>query len=144
MTLRQRQIPTKDAAHLAFVRRQPCCCGCGRAAPSEAAHLRFSPPGVEKRPTGMGEKPSDNFTVPLNAWCHREGPGAQHRGNEGEFWERRHVNPFPIADRLWIESGAAARHVDPAPPKPRQRKPRPRSTVKRQWPSRPMQSRSKL
>lgn len=136
--LRQREQPIKDPAHLAFVRTQPCCCGCRRAAPTEAAHVRMTRPGVAKRPTGMAEKPSDRWTVPLSAWCHREGPDAQHRSSEAVFWESRGVDPFAIADRLWLASGAATRHADG--PAPRSRKPRPRpiaAKVKRKWSSRP-------
>src|SRR5436189_268351 len=56
-----------DDGFLAYLRTLPCCCGCNRAAPSEAAHIRI---GF----FAMGKKPDDCNAVPLNAWCHRKAP----------------------------------------------------------------------
>lgn len=86
-----------DDGFLRFLRQKPCCCGCGRPAPSEAAHIRL---GF----FAMGKKPDDSKAVPLNAWCHRLAPDSQHQGEE-EFWERRSVDPFKIAERLYREYG---------------------------------------
>lgn len=85
-----------DPGFLAFLRTQPCCCGCGRAAPSEAAHVRL---GFR----ALGKKPDDRFAVPLYAWCHR-GLGQQHDG-EAKFWASRGLDPFEIAARLYAEYG---------------------------------------
>src|SRR5215813_891921 len=45
-------------AHLAFVRLLPCV-ACGKAAPSDAAHVRTGTDG------GTGMKPGDRYAVPL-------------------------------------------------------------------------------
>jgi hypothetical protein len=96
--LRQRQPRLLDAGFLAFLRKKPCACGCGRAAPSEAAHIRIG--------LFAGQmKPDDRNAVPLNAWCHREGPRAQHRMGEADFWNERGLNPFKIAAALYQEYG---------------------------------------
>src|SRR6476646_6472490 len=75
----------RRAQHLAFV-RQLSCVACGKAAPSEAAHVRW---GTD---AGMGIKPSDRYSVSLCASCHE----LQHR-----FGELR----FPTVPVVWTASG---------------------------------------
>lgn len=94
----------RDNGYLAFLRRQPCAC-CGRAAPSDAAHIRMASPERGKLPTGMQVKPSDRFAVPLNRSCHR----IQHNGSEARFWSERRLDPFAIADRLYAQYQGADR-----------------------------------
>ena len=67
--LRQKRPPLSDEKFLAAIRLLPCCV-CGRSGPSDAAHLRMSGVGwgiwgEGKESTGGGQKPSDNFCVPL-------------------------------------------------------------------------------
>jgi hypothetical protein len=133
--LRQRDPRREDAQHLAFVRSQPCSIGhCPR--PSEAAHIRYACLAIGKDPTGYGEKPHDKWTTPLCGYHHRTGTLAQHKMGEKDFWELMGLNPFAIAARLWVESGAAARELLPERAK-RERKVRPRDPAK---PRRKMQS----
>jgi hypothetical protein len=89
--LRQRQPRIRDEAHLNFIRSQPCCI-CGTS-PVEAAHLRVGSIGNGKLPSGMAEKPSDKWTLPLCPRHHRE----QHSMNEREFWARHGKDPFALA-----------------------------------------------
>lgn len=89
----------RDNGYLAFLRRHPCACGCGRPAPSDAAHIRMASPSRGKLLTGMQVKPSDRFAVPLNRTCHE----AQHSMSEARFWSSRGLDPFEIADRLFAE-----------------------------------------
>jgi hypothetical protein len=84
----------RDTAFLAFLRRQPCVCGCGRPAPSDAAHIRMASPERGKLPTGMQVKPSDRFAVPLCRPCHER----QHSGSEARFWSELGLDPFEIAE----------------------------------------------
>jgi hypothetical protein len=49
--------------HLFFVRQLPCV-ACGKAAPSDAAHVRIGTEG------GVGRKPGDRYAVPLCTACH--------------------------------------------------------------------------
>ena len=88
----QRQPRIKDPAYLNFIRRQPCCV-CGRAAPSQAAHIRAGYPEAGWRPTGMAEKPDDYRTLPLCPDCHVDGPKAQHRSNESAWWRSHNIYP---------------------------------------------------
>ncbi|MDB5618535.1 hypothetical protein [Tardiphaga sp.] len=126
--LRQREPRLHDAQHLAFVRAQPCSIKfCPR--PSEAAHIRMACIAIGKDPTGMGEKPHDKWTAPLCDYHHRTGTLAQHKMGEKDFWELMGLNPFAIAARLWVESGGAARGLQPERPK-RERKVRPRDPSK--------------
>lgn len=97
VTVRQRQPRLLDAGYLAFLREKPCCCGCNRPPRSEAAHIRI---GLFAKHM----KPHDKDAVPLNAWCHRLAPDAQHQDEIG-FWERRGIDPFDIAARLYAEYG---------------------------------------
>ena len=79
--------------HLAFVRQLPCV-ACGKAAPSEAAHVRTGTDG------GVGMKPGDRYAVPLCTACHAE----QHRVGELTFWSTLRIDPVNVALRLWTIS----------------------------------------
>ena len=83
----------KRVQHLAFVRQLPCVT-CGKAAPSEAAHVRAGTDG------GVGMKPSDRYAIPLCTACHAE----QHRVGELTFWAALRVDPLNVAFRLWTMS----------------------------------------
>lgn len=121
MSVRQRHPPQKDRQHLAYVRAQPCCV-CGSTRNVEAAHLKMRLPEIGKEMPGMQEKADDRYTTPLCHYHHQSGIQAQHKVGEEVFWREIHGrNPFEIADRLWIESGGAARAGLPQPAK----KPRP-------------------
>src|ERR1700758_35927 len=91
--------------HLAFVRQLPCV-ACGKAAPSEAAHVRTGTDG------GVGVKPGDRHAVPLCTVCHAK----QHRIGELTFWSALRIDPLNVALRLWTVSAddrAGARNVFP-------------------------------
>jgi ERF superfamily protein len=80
----------RDKHHLRFVAKQPCLV-CGRE-PSDPHHLRFA------QPRGLGQKVSDEFTVPLCRAHHRE----LHRaGKEREWWLRNGLEPLESARNLW-------------------------------------------
>jgi hypothetical protein len=79
--------------HLAFVRQLPCVT-CGKAAPSDAAHVRTGTDG------GIGRKPGDRYAVPLCTACHAK----QHRVGELAFWSALRIDPLNVAWRLWTVS----------------------------------------
>jgi hypothetical protein len=83
----------RRAQHLGFVRQLPCV-ACGKAAPSEAAHVRTGTDG------GVGVKPGDRYTVPLCTVCHAK----QHRIGELTFWSALRIDPVNVALRLWTVS----------------------------------------
>jgi len=80
----------RDKDHLQFVVTQPCLV-CGRL-PAEAHHLKFS------QPSALSRKVSDAFTVPLCALHHRD---LHTTGNEMAWWEKKKINPLPVANDLW-------------------------------------------
>jgi hypothetical protein len=84
----------RRAQHLAFVRQLPCV-ACGKAAPSEAAHVRSGSDG------GAGMKPSDRYSVSLCTSCH----ALQHEFGELTFWSTLRIDPLNAASRLWAVSG---------------------------------------
>jgi hypothetical protein len=139
MNLRQKEPRQHDEKHLAFVRKSGCCvCPKGVNRHTEAAHIRFACLAIDKPATGMQEKPSDCWTVGLCDYHHRTGILAQHKMSEPDFWEMHGRNPFEIAARLWIESGGAARALEPkAAKRPRKIKERDRDAPKRKILSRP-------
>lgn len=98
----QRQPRVRDNAFLAFVRRKPCM-KCGTTQRVEAAHVRSGYPEAGWRSTGMQEKPDDCRTLPLCATCHREGPKAQHGGNERAWWEALGIYPPAACAALYEE-----------------------------------------
>jgi hypothetical protein len=79
--------------HLAFIRLLPCV-ACGKAAPSEAAHVRTGTDG------GVGMKPGDRYAIPLCTACHAK----QHRVGELTFWSALRIDPVNVALRLWTIS----------------------------------------
>jgi hypothetical protein len=79
--------------HLAFIRLLPCA-ACGKAAPSEAAHVRTGTDG------GVGMKPADRYAIPLCTTCHAK----QHRLGELTFWSALRIDPVNVALRLWTIS----------------------------------------
>jgi hypothetical protein len=95
----QRTPREKDSAYLNWIRTLPCT-ACGKAGPSQAAHIRsgYDEPGW--RPTGMAEKPSDWRTAPLCRDCHLDGPKAQHRHNERSWWNGLGIYPPTLCAQL--------------------------------------------
>ena len=79
--------------HLAFLRQLPCV-AYGKAAQSEAAHVRTGTDG------GVGVKPGDRYAVPLCTACHAK----QHRLGELTFWSALCIDPLNVALRLWTVS----------------------------------------
>ena len=81
----------RDKQHLRFVAKQPCLL-CGRE-PCDPHHLRLA------QQRGLGQKVSDEFTVPLCRAHHRE----LHRaGKEAEWWSKTGIDPLGIARELWL------------------------------------------
>jgi hypothetical protein len=95
MSLRQRQPREKDAKHLDYVRSLPCAI-CKDNTSTEAAHIRTAALVHGKPHTGMAEKPSDKWAVPLCNRHHRE----QHEMNEMDFWRSYGIDPFLLAITL--------------------------------------------
>ena len=93
--LRQKEPRQKNEKHLNYIRSLPCCI-CG-GIDTEAAHIRIQSLEYGKRPTGMQEKSSDKWALPLCNRHHRE----QHDcGDELKFWDFHGINPFLLAISL--------------------------------------------
>ncbi len=92
--LRQRQPRCREPKYLKWVSQFPCAI-CGYV-PTQVAHIRMGNIERGKRPTGLGEKPDDKFTVPLCVVHHAE----QHSANERRWWESKGVDPWALVDRL--------------------------------------------
>ncbi|MBR1254939.1 DUF968 domain-containing protein [Bradyrhizobium sp. AUGA SZCCT0240] len=83
----------RDRQHLRFVASHPCLV-CGRE-PCDPHHLRFA------QPRGLGQKVSDEFTVPLCRAHHRE----LHRASkEVNWWTSLGIDPMVSAQSLWLLS----------------------------------------
>jgi hypothetical protein len=88
----QREPRQHDDDYLAYIRTLPCCI-CGDDVSVEAAHLRVGSIGDGKRDTGMMEKSSDKWALPLCGRHHKQ----QHTMNEREFWASYGIDPFALA-----------------------------------------------
>ena len=97
--LRQREPREKSKKYLDYIRSLPCCI-CG-GIDTEAAHIRTSSLAHEKTHTGMGEKPSDIWVLPLCNRHHR----AQHDTAEWAFWVSWDIDPHKKALALWAATG---------------------------------------
>ena len=93
----------KDKDHLAWLSTLPCVITGKR--PVHVAHVRYADPVYAKPQTGIAEKPSDKWCVPLLATLHNEGPEAQHGMNERLFWARHGLDPLRIALALYSVTG---------------------------------------
>lgn len=87
-----RQPRQLDPDYLAWIRTLPCCL-CGDDVHVEAHHPRIGSIGDGKNYTGMNEKASDKWALPLCGRHHREA----HSMNEREFWACYGINPFALA-----------------------------------------------
>ena len=83
----------RDKDHVKFVAKQPCLI-CDRK-PSDAHHLRFA------QYRALGQKVSDEFTVPLCRGHHRE---VHRSGNEARWWDKTGIDPTVPARALWLET----------------------------------------
>lgn len=59
------EVNNRDSGRLKKIRTMDCCCGCGRKAPSQAAHSNFSAHGKAR-----GLKADDKYTIPMAHECH--------------------------------------------------------------------------
>lgn len=94
-----RHPPIRSPKHLAFIRELPSLVpGSG---PVEAAHVRYGELRYGKEITGMGQKPGDNWTVPLAHDVHMD----QHASGERQWWLDHGIDPILVASLLWSHSG---------------------------------------
>jgi hypothetical protein len=91
-----------DAGHLEAIRQLPCA-RCGMEPCGEAAHVRLNSSAFGKR-QAIGQKPGDEWTVPLDRGCHQDDPDSQHRVGEAIFWDRVGINPLHLAKALYEAS----------------------------------------
>jgi hypothetical protein len=83
----------RDREHVKSVAKQPCLV-CGRR-PADAHHLRFA------QSPALGQKVSDEFTVPLCRGHHRE----VHRcGDEAAWWNKAGIDATAAARVLWLKT----------------------------------------
>lgn len=90
--------------HLSFIRKLPSVIS-GSRVHIEAAHIRLGSLSHGKPASGLGEKPSDLWAVPLTAEEHRLGPAAQHHRGEHLWWAEQNIDPLVIAALLWAATG---------------------------------------
>lgn len=97
---RQRRPRVTVENHLAWIRTLPCLIT-NSVRDIQAAHIRYADPRYGKRPTGMGEKASDMWAVPLAPDVHEE----QHGEGERGFWAESGFDPLLVAAALWANTG---------------------------------------
>lgn len=90
---RRRVWVHRSPDYLAWLRKQSCCCGCGRG-PSEAAHTGND--------GGMSLKASDWTCVPLFPECHR----LYHQAGRVEFERRRGIDFDVVSESYFTEWSA--------------------------------------
>lgn len=105
--LDQRQPRERNSPYMGWISRLPCvaCYAEGKVNRQvQVCHLRAGSLEHGKRPTGLGEKPSDQFTLSL---CHGHHTGdirvtkrSQHQQDELAFWDGYGINPFDLCIAL--------------------------------------------
>jgi hypothetical protein len=96
-------VRLRDKEHRKFVSRQACLV-CGRT-PSDPHHLTFM------QPRALGHRVSDEFTVPVCRIHHRE---LHRHGDEAAWWDKVHVDPLPVALRLWQHTRLNSHELAPS------------------------------
>ncbi len=95
----------RDKDHLRYVASLSCLI-CGRR-PCQAHHITYA----QRR--GLGQKVSDEFTVPLCTIHHRQ---LHDHGNERTWWATHAIEPLVVAAQLWahdsICDAAVGKSVD--------------------------------
>lgn len=94
----QAERPGMSPAHLALIRKLPCCI-CGKAPGGQAHHLKTA----EKR--GVGQKVTDQWTVPLCHDDHINGVERVGSRNEVSWFNKRGINCLWLASALWKATG---------------------------------------
>lgn len=96
---RQKVHRTTSDNHLAFVRTLPCLAS-GLSGRVQAHHLTIN----RHR---MGRKMGDDSAIPIQEELHgdTQGPQALHAVGEKNFWNRRGIDPRPVALFLWENTG---------------------------------------
>lgn len=83
----------RSPAHRKWVGNHECC-ACGATARIECAHVRVGTDG------GMGQKPSDWWTISLCHDCHNE----QHRTGERSFERKYKIDMKALAEEFFARS----------------------------------------
>lgn len=110
--MNQRAPRVREKDYLGFIAALPCvaCMVHGvRRRGVHVAHLRGGCLEHDKRPTGLGEKPSDRWATPLCPWHHVNGNReSQHYypGGEEAFWADLGINPFAMCVALQADFDA--------------------------------------
>lgn len=103
--LRQKQPRERNKGYLGALHDLPCLIGCGCSGPTEAAHIRLTAIAADiagpRAGAGMGEKPSDQWALPICAHHHREGPQAEHVIGTRAFWRLHGIDPHRAANALF-------------------------------------------
>lgn len=109
--MKQRTPRLLDAAFLAWLRRQPCACGCRRS-PCDAAHLRAGSIAYGKEYPGFQRKPDDRWALPLFRPCH----ASQHAfGDEIGWWQHHGVlDPFALCLAYYKRFGGTGGKAAPS------------------------------
>lgn len=65
--------------------------------PCQACHIRYADDRFNKRATGMAEKPSDQWALPMTSDEH----ASQHAMSERLFWEEHNIDATALANALY-------------------------------------------
>lgn len=99
----QRKPRVRDGKHMSCIACLPCCVCLSR--PVHVAHVRMSDIERGKPISGKSEKPSDKWTVPLCPAHHVDGPDAQHKSSERDWWKHQGIDAIALCIELYAATG---------------------------------------
>lgn len=97
-----------SSAHLALIRKMPCCTCLMVHERNDPHHLKSELAGAER---GVGMKATDKWTVPLCRRCHDEVESIGSRKEVGFFEWYGISDVHELAHALWKETGDLGRMI---------------------------------
>lgn len=97
-----------DDGYLAWLRLQPCACGCRQPPPCDAAHVRATSLQYGKAYTPKGRKPDDKWALPLKHLHHM---AQTNHGDELGWWAKHGVaDVFALCIKYYAAYGGDGGH----------------------------------
>lgn len=101
--IRAKDPRIREKDYLGWVARLPCLSCMTQSVYTtqvQVCHIRMSDADAGWTNPGMQQKPHDRRVWPGCVKCHLDGPNAQHKSNEADWWRKLGVDPVALVRDL--------------------------------------------